>query len=343
MLSYPWHFRDMTHPILAFNLVFIGKWLIYNPLLMPSTYTTLNNKRFPPYDTKLGSKESLVLEPRWTPSSTPISTISNSLPLFHSCQHAQAPNAQIHMLDDSKEMEVSTLASQPLHTWDWEHVSSTLQALSFAEKAEPVWVASHYAWGTNGVCECKIDVKVYMDSYMASNGSCFMVAWFVLETTSWCSRHNTNLEDHGTPNTHNRWFILFYHVWGPAWIEIHSNSIWLRVRSHMTSHYTWGPVTTLHDFGGVLGWPSTLSLGSHDFMVTALGSCVKWPSSTLRHFYLMCWIWHEPCGGLWIRPTHHTSLCYGREKWAKSVHKLIKSNVKYIESSLRLARRYEIV
>jgi hypothetical protein len=37
--------------------------------------------------------------------------------------------------------------------------------------------ASHYAWGTNGVCECKMGVKVYMNSYMASNGSCFMVTW----------------------------------------------------------------------------------------------------------------------------------------------------------------------
>ena len=68
-------------------------------------------------------------------------------------------------------------------------------------------------------------------------------------------RPNTKPGDHGTPNAHNRWFILFYHVWGPAWIEIHWNSIWLRARSHMTSHYTWGFVTTLHDFGGVLGRP----------------------------------------------------------------------------------------
>ena len=68
-------------------------------------------------------------------------------------------------------------------------------------------------------------------------------------------RSNTKPGDHGTLNAHNCWFILFYHVWGPAWIEIHWNSIWLRARSHMTSHYTWGSVTTLHDFGGVLGRP----------------------------------------------------------------------------------------
>ena len=61
--------------------------------------------------------------------------------------------------------------------------------------------------------------------------------------------------DHGTLNTHNHWSILLYHMWGPAWIEIHWNSIWLRARSHMTSHYTWGSVTTLHDFGGVVGRP----------------------------------------------------------------------------------------
>ena len=68
-------------------------------------------------------------------------------------------------------------------------------------------------------------------------------------------RPNTNLGDHGTSNVYYCWFILFYHVWGPAWIEIYWNSIWLRAQSHMTSHYTWGSVTTLHGFRGVLGWP----------------------------------------------------------------------------------------
>ena len=37
-------------------------------------------------------------------------------------------------------------------------------------------------------------------------------------------------------------------------------------------------MTTLHDFGGVLGEPlDKCLLGCHNFMVTALGSCVKWP------------------------------------------------------------------
>ena len=37
-------------------------------------------------------------------------------------------------------------------------------------------------------------------------------------------------------------------------------------------------MTTLHDYGGVLGWPfGHFLLGSHTLMVTDLGSCVKWP------------------------------------------------------------------
>ena len=41
--------------------------------------------------------------------------------------------------------------------------------------------ASHYAWGTTAVCECKMDGRVYMDPYMASNGSCFMVTWTIFK------------------------------------------------------------------------------------------------------------------------------------------------------------------
>jgi hypothetical protein len=66
-------------------------------------------------------------------------------------------------------------------------------------------------------------------------------------------RPNTKpLGDHALWTRTNVDLFLFYHVWGPAWIEIHWSSIWLRSRSHMTSHYTWGSVTTLHDCGGVL-------------------------------------------------------------------------------------------
>ena len=48
------HFRDMTHPILALQLVFIGK------CSMSSTYTTLNNNKNPHYNTILRNIESFI-------------------------------------------------------------------------------------------------------------------------------------------------------------------------------------------------------------------------------------------------------------------------------------------
>ena len=93
-------------------------------------------------------------------------------------------------------------------------------------------------------------------------------------------RPNTNPWYRDTPNAHHRWFILYYHVREQKIIEIAFG--WEPGHIWMTSPYTWGSVTTLHEFGGVLGRPlDTFLLGSHNFTVTvtvtALGSCVKWP------------------------------------------------------------------
>ena len=67
-------------------------------------------------------------------------------------------------------------------------------------------------------------------------------------------------------------FTLLYSIMcaDAIWIEIYWNSIWFRVWLQMTLHYTWGPVTILHDFGSVVGWPLCSQFG-------ALGFCVKWP------------------------------------------------------------------
>ena len=129
--------------------------------------------------------------------------------------------------------------------------------------------ASHYAWGTNGVFEGK------MDSYMASKWITFHGHLDCFQKKSPLGgRLNTRSRDHDTLNVHNHWFILFYHAWRPVWIEIHWNSIWLRTRSHMTSHYTWRSVATLW-FWRCLGTAfGHFLLGSHNSMVTALGSCV---------------------------------------------------------------------
>ena len=56
----------------------------------------------------------MILELRSTPSSTPISTISNSLVIISNYQLAQASIARIHWLDDSIQLKVSTLASSTL-------------------------------------------------------------------------------------------------------------------------------------------------------------------------------------------------------------------------------------
>jgi hypothetical protein len=55
-------------------------------------------------------------------------------------------------------------------------------------------------------------------------------------------------------------------VCGPVWIEIHWSSIWLRIQSGMVLNYTWGPLTTRHDLGGVL-WRllNTFSFGLSEF------------------------------------------------------------------------------
>jgi hypothetical protein len=56
--------------------------------------------------------------------------------------------------------------------------------------------------GTDGGC------RVCVDSYMASNGSCFVGIYIVFENHLLGGRFNTKLGDCGTPNVHNRWFIL---------------------------------------------------------------------------------------------------------------------------------------
>jgi len=93
--------------------------------------------------------------------------------------------------------------------------------------------ASHYAWGTNGVC------MWMQDGCKSLHGFLLGIKWTIFhghldyfEKSPLGGRSNTKSRSHGTPYTHNHWFILFYHAWGSAWIEIHWNSTWLRA-SHI--------------------------------------------------------------------------------------------------------------
>ena len=67
----------------------------------------------------------------------------------------------------------------PLHTRDWEPMTITLQALSLVEKTEPVQVCFTLRLRDQRSMWMQDGCKVYMDSYMASNGSCFMVTWTI--------------------------------------------------------------------------------------------------------------------------------------------------------------------
>ena len=77
--------------------------------------------------------------------------------------------------------------------------------------------ALHNTWRTHGVYEWKMDVKSTWILTWHQIDSCFMVTWIIFKNHL-CDVHrpNTKLGDHGTPNVHNRWFFLFYYVWGPA-------------------------------------------------------------------------------------------------------------------------------
>ena len=76
----------------------------------------------------------------------------------------------------------------------------------------------------------------------------------------------------------------------PTWMGIHWSSIWLRVRLHVTSYYTWGHWPHYMVLDGL--W--TIFLGSHNFMVMVLGTCVKWPLVV--------------CEGVWTHTSNAKSL-----------------------------------
>ena len=154
----------------------------------------------------------------------------------------------------------------------------TLQALSLVEKAEPVQLRFTLCLRDQRSMWMQDGCKVYVDSYMALNGSCFLVTWTTFK--------NHFLEIGLTQNqdtmalrtfTTVSWFYVIM-CEDPAWIKIHWNSIWLRARSHMTSHHTWGFVTMLYDFGGALGRP----LGTFFWALT-----ISWSQFLAR-------VWSDP-------------------------------------------------
>ena len=71
------------------------------------------------------------------------------------------------------------------------------------------------------------ECKVYIDSYMASNGSYFMVTCIIFKKTLFGGRSNTIPGDHG--------ILLIYSILSCVRIMHELKCIWLRARSQMTS------------------------------------------------------------------------------------------------------------
>ena len=67
----------------------------------------------------------------------------------------------------------------PFHTRDLEPVTIPLQAPSLVEKTELVQIRFTLRLRDQRTMWMQDECKVYVDSYMASNGSCLMVTWTI--------------------------------------------------------------------------------------------------------------------------------------------------------------------
>ena len=79
--------------------------------------------------------------------------------------------------------------------------------------------------------------KVYMDSYTALNGSCFMVTWTVLKNHLLEVGLTQNWETMALRTLTTTTLSYFIMCEDPAWIEIQWYSIWLRA-GHVWLHTT---------------------------------------------------------------------------------------------------------
>jgi hypothetical protein len=185
-------------------------------------------------------------------------------------------------------LQVGLAKLGPLHTRDWEPVTLTLQALSLVGKAELVQVRF--------TLRLRDQHSTYVNARWMYNLHGFLdgIKWIMFhghldyfQKPPLERRSNTKLGDHGTLIAHNCWFILFYHVWGSAWIKYHWNSIRLRAQSHMTSHYTWKSVTMLHEFGN-FSFGLSQSHGHGSWLVCEVALRTHFNARYLQHIIRNC-------------------------------------------------------
>jgi hypothetical protein len=105
--------------------------------------------------------------------------------------------------------------------------------------------SQHSKWMQDGC-------KVYMDSYMTLNGSCFMVIsiiskYHLLEVGLTRDHETMALQTLITVD-----LVYFFNVWGPCMDRNSLKKHLVEGPIHISSYYTQRPVTTLHDFGSGL-------------------------------------------------------------------------------------------
>jgi hypothetical protein len=168
-----------------------------------------------------------------------------------------------------------------LHTRAQEPVTISLQALSLVEKVEPIRVQLTLRLRDQRSMWMKDGCKIYMDSYMASTGLCFMVTWivFINHLSEIGLTHNQETRPWHSACSQPFFYFIVSCV-KTAWIDIHWNSISLSpitydftLHSKIRDRTTWFWRCVGTTFGHFL-------LGSHNSMVTVLGSCVKRPLYT---------------------------------------------------------------
>ena len=145
--------------------------------------------------------------------------------------------------------------SRPLHTQDWEPVTITLHALSLMEKVEPVQVHFTLCLRDQQSMWMQDECKVYMDSHMASNESCFMVTWIIIKD------HLLEVGNGSLKRSENM-------------SRFHFPSRWFSSKKNLN---------VMHNFS----FPSTIFSHPHSLYVSGSGTCYGCASS----FYLQVDTW----------------------------------------------------
>jgi hypothetical protein len=106
--------------------------------------------------------------------------------------------------------------------------------------------------------------KVYVDSCMASNGSCFMVTWTIFKKYLLEIGLTQNWETMAFQNTHNHWIIKITFGWGPGHIWIHIRALhWVSIPMPMGSWFEWAWVRCY--WASVLCIPASSSKSESNF------------------------------------------------------------------------------